>query len=97
MLNDIFEINFDKLPLTEGQIHFIRKVNNEGNISVLNEAFEVGREFISEYVWAIICLVNQKIKVYYRAQDRDVAVLIKEFDYNIDVAINPIRQDIWKI
>ena len=40
----------DKLPLTDGKIHFIRKGNNEGKISVLNEAFKVGKEFIDEYV-----------------------------------------------
>jgi hypothetical protein len=49
----------DKLPLTDGKIHFIRKVNNEGKISVLNEAFKVGKEFIDEYVWATICLKNK--------------------------------------
>ena len=96
MLKNTVEINSDKLPLTEGQIHFIRKVDNEGGISVLNEAFKVGGEFISEYVWATICLAKQKIEVYYRAQDQDAAALMKEFDYNVNVAINPIRQDIWK-
>jgi hypothetical protein len=43
----------------------------------LNEAFKVGGEFISEYVWATICLEKQKIEVYYRAQDQDAAALIK--------------------
>ena len=96
MLKNTVEINSDKLPLTEGQIHFIRTVDNEGGISVLNEAFKVGGEFISEYVWATICLAKQKIEVYYRAQDQDAAALMKEFDYNVNVAIIPIRQDIWK-
>ena len=96
ILKDAAEINLDKLPLTDGKIHFIRKVGNEGRINVLNETFKVGKEFIGEYVWATICLAKQTIEVYYRAQDQDAAALIKEFDYKVNVAINPIRQDIWK-
>ncbi|MEA2074159.1 MAG: hypothetical protein U9O85_00220 [Euryarchaeota archaeon] len=82
MLKDTVEINSDKLPLTDGQIHFIRKVDNEGSIS--------------EYVWATICLADRKMKVYYQAKDQNAAVLLKDFEYNVNVAINPIRQDIWK-
>jgi hypothetical protein len=96
MLKETVEINSDKLPLTDRQIHFIRTVDNEGNISVFNEAFRVGGEFISEYVWATICLADQKMKVYYQAKDLNAAVLLKEVEYNVNVAINPIRQDIWK-
>ena len=34
MLKDTVEINSDKLPLTDGQIHFIRTVDNEANIVI---------------------------------------------------------------
>jgi hypothetical protein len=57
----------------------------------------VGKEFSSEYVWATICLRKQWLDVYYRAQDQDVAALIKEFDYDMTEEIRPIRDDIWKI
>ena len=90
------EINLDKLPLTDGKIHFIRKVDNEGRINVLNEAFKVGKEFVGEYVWATICLAKQNIEVYYQEKDRDAAVLIKELEYNVNEAISPLRQDIRK-
>jgi len=54
----------------------------------------VGKEFISEYVWATICLRKQRLEVYYRAQDQDVAVLIKEFGYDVNEEIRQIRDDI---
>ena len=57
----------------------------------------MGKEFISEYVRATICLRKQRLEVYYRAQDQDVAVLIKEFEYNVNEEIRPIRDDIWKV
>ena len=96
ILKDTLKTHQDKLPLTDGKIHFIRKVDNEGRINVLNEAFKAGKEFIGEYVWATICVRKQKVGVYYRAKDQDAAGLIKEFDYNVNEAINPRRQDIWK-
>ena len=46
----------NKLALTDGKVHFIRRVDNDGQINVLNETFSVGKEFISEYVRAAICL-----------------------------------------
>jgi ssDNA-binding Zn-finger/Zn-ribbon topoisomerase 1 len=76
-------INLDKLPLTDGKIHFIRKVDNKAGINVLNEVFEVGKAFISEYVWATICLGKRKMGVYYRAQDWNAPALIKEFEYDV--------------
>jgi hypothetical protein len=61
LLKSAMEIYLDKLPLTEGKIHFIRHVSDGGRINVLNEAFNVGEEFTSEYVWATIRLKKQKI------------------------------------
>lgn len=97
ILKGAAEINLNKLPLTDGKVHFIRQVDNGGEINLLNETFNVGKEFISEYVWATICLRKQKLEVYYRAQDRDVALLIKEFGYDVNEEIKPLRCDIWNI
>jgi putative transposase len=96
MLNNSLKVPLDKLPLTDGKIHFIRKVDNEGKISVLNEAFKVGEEFIGEYVWATICLRKQKLGVYYRAKDQNTAVLIKQFEYELSEVVKYLRQDICK-
>jgi len=96
MLNNSLKVPLDKLPLTDGKIHFIRKVDNEGEISVLNEAFKVGEEFIGEYVWATICLRKPKLGVYYRAKDQNTAVLIKQFEYELSEEVKYLRQDICK-
>nr|QNO49328.1 hypothetical protein HONBAIEO_00022 [Methanosarcinales archaeon ANME-2c ERB4]QNO49419.1 hypothetical protein JHKIABMC_00025 [Methanosarcinales archaeon ANME-2c ERB4] len=96
ILKDAAEINLNKLPVTDGKVHFIRQVDGEGRINVLNEALKVGEEFISEYVWATICTGKRKMEVYYRAKDQDVAVLIKEFDYELNAGVEPRRDNIWK-
>jgi hypothetical protein len=71
-------------------------VDNDGNISVLNEAFKVGKEFISEYVWATICLEKQMMDVFYRAKDQNTAVLIEKFEYKLSEVVYDLRQDIYK-
>jgi len=48
MLPKDFTIDVNKLPLIEGKIHFIRVVDSQGRISVLNEYFEVGTIPISQ-------------------------------------------------
>ena len=96
ILKDAAEINLNKLPVTDGKVHFIRPADSGGRINVLNEALKVGEEFISEYVWATICTGNRKMEVYYRAKGQDVAVLIKEFDYEMNEEVEPRRDDIWK-
>ena len=47
MLKDTKVINLSKLPLTDGKVHFIRRVNNDGQINVLNETFSVGKEQVN--------------------------------------------------
>ena len=96
ILNNSLKIPLGKPPLTKGKIHFIRKVDNEGIVSVLNEAFKVGKEFVSEYVWATTCLEKQTMAVFYRAKDQDNAVLIEKFEYWLSAVVPDLRLDICK-
>jgi hypothetical protein len=96
ILNKSLKIPLGKLPLTKGKIHFIRMLDNDRKISVINEAFNVGKEFISEYVWATICLKKQTWEVFYRAKDQDTAVLIEKFEYKLSEEVNVLRPDIGK-
>ena len=43
-----FEIDASNLPITEGKVHFIRQVKENGTISVLNEDFDVGESLAHE-------------------------------------------------
>jgi len=95
ILKSDVEIDYNELPLTEGKIHFIRKVDANGNLGILNEQFKIGGEFIGEFVWTTICLKEQKRRVYYRAQDEDVAKVIQEAEYKVKEEVKPIRKDLW--
>ena len=96
ILKSAVEINYNELPLTEGKIHFIRKVGTDGKVAILNEQFEIGGEFIGEYVWTTICLTNQRMTVYYRAQDEDVARVIREAEYNVKEEVKLIKADLYE-
>jgi len=41
--------------------------------------------------------VKQRLEIYYRAQDQDVAVLINEVEYDVNEDIKLLECDIWKI
>jgi len=78
-----FEINANNLPITEGKVHFIRQVKENGTISVLNEDFDVGESLVHEYVWATIDTKQEQLMIYYREKNEEEAGLIKIYEYKI--------------
>ena len=60
-----------KRPLYEGKVHFIRKVKDDGTISVLNVDWEVGRDWAGKGVWATLTLRTDgaRLQVYDAAPD----------------------------
>ncbi len=72
------------LPLTEGRIHFIRRVNETGSIEILKESFRVSKQIRGAYVWATIDLKKQSLRIYYRRSARSQAKLLKAYAYQIE-------------
>ena len=79
-----FEIDANNLPITEGEVHFIRQVKEDGTISVLNEDFNVDKSLAHEYAWATIDTKDEQLRVYYREKNVEVAGLAKVHEYGID-------------
>jgi hypothetical protein len=77
-----FILDLNEIPLVPGKIHFIRMVNGDGNITVLNEPFNVGCEYIGEYVWATIDTGVQNLNILYKDENMDIHP-IKEYEYKI--------------
>ena len=71
----------DELPLTAGRLHFIRRVDPQGQIRLLNERWKVSKRLVGEYVWATIDLKEQSLQISYRKSERAKAKLVKHFDY----------------
>ena len=78
-----FEIDVHNLPITEGKVHFIRQVKENGTISVLNEEFDVDESLAHEYVWATIDTKQEQLLIYYRDKNEEEAGLITIYEYKI--------------
>jgi len=82
-LPEDFEIDVNNLPITEGEVQFIRQVKENGTISVLNEDFDVDKLLAYEYVWATIDTKQEQLMIYYREKNADAAGLVKIHEYKI--------------
>jgi len=94
MLPEDFKIDVNKLPLVAGKIHFIRIVDSNGRISVHNEYFHVGKEYIGEYAWITIETRKQTLTIYYNDEKLQVRE-IKKFCYKIPERIRPHKHSIF--
>ncbi len=96
MLPEDFIIDVNNLPLVTGKIHFIRVVDSRGKINVLNEYFEVGKEYTEEYVWATIETMEQTFTVYYKDANLTVRE-IKKFNYDINENVHEHNHSIFRL
>lgn len=79
-----FNIDPDvELPITRGRLHFVRRVQADGTVSILNETFLVDKALCSEYVWAIINTNDQNLKIWYQATSNAPKELIKTIPYKL--------------
>ena len=79
-----------RLPITAGRLHFIRRVDQEGLISLLNEDWKVGKRLAGQYVWATVVTQEQRLKIYHRRSADDLIRLIKVFHYEIPETVHPL-------
>ena len=96
MLRADFTVGMNRFPLTAGKVHFIREVDSQGEISILNEYFDVGKGYIGEYVWTTIETVKQTLIVYYK--DNKLKVLeIKKFSYELEENVHKRDDSIFRL
>lgn len=80
----------EKLPLTRGRIHFIRRVSEQGEIEILKERWKVPKRLAQRYVWATLWTGQQRLEIYYRASARAKVRLIKTHTYEIGERVWPL-------
>jgi len=73
----------ERLPLMSGKMHFIRLVNSQGQIKILNELWMVKEELVGEYVWATISTSEQWLRIYHQEAADAERRLVVEYDYEI--------------
>jgi len=95
MLKEGCVIDANNLPLVKGQIHFIRVVNSQGEINLLNEDFTAGEEYIGEHVWATIEIEKQNLTIHYKDEELTVRK-IKQYSYKIQEKMYSRPHSIFK-
>lgn len=72
-----FSLDGRKIPICVGKVTFIRLVSGEGNITVLEHKFKVGKRLKFQYVKAVLYTQYQVLKVYHKGR------LVKQFDHEL--------------
>lgn len=65
------------LAIADGYVHIVRFIRSNRILDIFGEKFVMPSEVEYEYVWAIIDIKNEKLKVYHDSN------LIKELDYSL--------------
>ena len=81
----------EDLPLTAGRLHFIRKVDAQGQINILKEQWKISKSLAGKYVWATLNTRTEELLIYHRQSLRGQARLIKQYVYEIDEPVRSLR------
>ncbi len=73
----------EKLPITTGLVHFIRRVDEDGEITLLNESFKIDKKYSFEYVWAVINTREQSLSFFHKENKDSAKELIEKKTYEI--------------
>lgn len=80
-----------RLPITEGRIHFIRRVDGQGLVSLLNDTWLVGQRWIGEYVWATIDTATQRLTLWHWSGAHAKWQHVTTFRFRITEPVCPLR------
>lgn len=72
-----------ELPITRGKLHFVRLVEEDGTINILNEKFYIEKNLSFEYVWAILNTKEQNLKIYYQSEKTAPKELVRIEPYKL--------------
>ncbi len=83
----------ERLPITAGRVHFLRPVEADGTITLLNERWPVGRRYAGQYVWAVIWTHRERLEVYYRASAHHPVRRLRTWRYVLPQPAVPLRPE----
>jgi transposase len=84
-----------QLPLTAGQVHFMRRVKRDRKISLLNLEWEVPTAEPDQGVWATLKLSahGATLRVYDAAPDAEQRICLAEHPFPIKEPVLPLREE----
>ena len=82
-----------ELPLTAGRLHFIRKIDAQGEINLLKEQWKVSKSLVGQYVWATLDTGKAALSIYHRRSERAQPKLLKQYVYEIDEKVHKLKSE----
>jgi len=79
------------LPITAGRIHFIRRVQANGTITILSETWKVGQRLAGQYVWATVTTHRHRLDMWYQRSAQADWHLIKTFGYALPESVQRLK------
>ena len=79
-----------RLPITDGRIHFRRKVQTSGDIELLNETWFIGQPWIGEYIHATINTAERVLSFWHKRDAESEWRLIKTRPYRLKEPVGPL-------
>jgi len=80
----------ERLPITAGLIHIMRKVETTGEISLLNETWDIGRKWIGEYVRATINTADQRLTFWHKPDAESQWRLLKTRSFRLKESVHSV-------
>lgn len=83
----------ETLPMTAGCVHFIRKVQPDGTIPILNETWPVSKRLAGKYVWATVITHCHRLKVWYQRSAQHEWCLRKTYTYDLPETVARLKPE----
>ncbi len=83
----------DPLPITAGRIHFIRQVQSDGTITVLNESWKLSKRLAGKYVWATLITHGRRLEIWYQRSAQHPWRLLKDCAYDIPETVARLKPE----
>ncbi len=85
----------ERLPITAGQVHFLRAVNAEGHIALLNLDWPIPKAQPEQGVWATLTFTvkGARLRIYDAAPDADRRFCLAEYPFPLKEPVLPLRPE----
>jgi hypothetical protein len=82
-----------ELPLTAGRLHFLRKVDSQGKITILKEHWRASKTLIGHYIWATLDTRKAALFLYHRRSERARPRLLRQYVYAIEEKVHRLKPE----
>lgn len=82
-----------RLPITAGQVHFLRAVDDKRNVLILNKVWSAGKGLPDQGVWATLSLkpASATLRIYDAAPDARKRLCLAEHPFPLKEPVVPLQ------